>query len=994
MLQVSLLALPLLLGLAFPAAAQEPTPAPTPSPTPEEQQKMIEEAEREGRVRAREEVVVTGSLIPREDLTALSPVAVVDVEEVTYQGTGRVEDLIQQLPQAFAAQNSTISNGATGTATVALRNLGAVRTLSLLNGRRMAQGDVFATSADLNFVPSALISRVDILTGGAGSAYGADAVTGVVNFVLDTEFDGFRGEVQWNGFQHNNDNEVARRINEARGFEVPQGSAFDHGGFNLNLALGGAFGEGKGHAMAFVDYRDVAAITKDARDYTNCSVQTPGATGPACGGSATWQHGRFLVPVSNPATGVTAGDFVLDPDTGNTNTFRPRRATDVYNFAPHNFMQRNDEKWSGGAFMRYRHNEKVEPYLEAMVMHDYSDAQIAPSGSFFSTSEINCDNPMLSEQQRRAICGSQTTGYAPLLIGRRNVEGGGRNSQLQHTNWRLVAGMRGDLSDRWSYDLFGLNAQVDSPNSYENDFLIDRIADALDVVGEPGRPDTWRCRSGNAGCAPWNIFTIGGVSQESLDYMQLAYLYNSGTSTRMLGGTVTGDLGAKFPSATENVDVAIGAETRREALFFRPDIINTVGGAAGQGGASPPVEGNYNIHEAFAELRVPLVQDRSGAQDLALELGYRFANYKPVEQESQNLNSWKAMASWAPVDGFRLRGGFNHAVRAPNVYELFQPQSIGLGGSEDICAGPTPTATREQCANTGVTASQYGNILENPAGQYNSQDGGNPALSAETADTLTVGFVWTPRSVSGLSITADYYDIEITDTIDDFNPDDVVKKCAEEGDPDLCALIHRDALGTLWLTPQGFTESTNQNIGLRATRGVDVSVVYPWTIGSHGVITFSALGSAMLEDLLDNPLVNYDCVGFMGNQCGIPSPKWRHRMRASWNTNFKTTLTLGWRFISSVENDDFSDDPDLANEGLRERLALNESDKIPSFNWFDLAGIYRFNDKARITLGVNNIFDKEPPLGSGLSDIDFGPGFYGTYDPLGRAIYANLQFGF
>lgn len=584
-----------------------------------------------------------------------------------------------------------------------------------------------------------------------------------------------------------------------------------------------------------------------------------------------------------------------------------------------------------------------------------------------------------------------------MFLGRRNVEGGGRNSQLQHTNWRLLTGVRGAITDRWSYDAFGLNAQVDSPNSYQNDFLVTRIEDALDVVGTPGQPDTWRCRSGNPGCFPWNVFTIGGVDQRALDYMQVSYLYNSGTSNRMLGGSLTGDLGFKFPSATENVDVAVGADARKSALFFRPDLINAVGGAAGQGGAEPPVEGFYTTNEVFAEVRVPLVQDRSGVQDLALELGYRYAKYKAEEQDSKNLNSWKAMAVWAPVEGLRLRGGMNRAVRAPNVQELFAPQSIGLGGSEDICAGPRPTASREQCANTGVSASQYGTILENPAGQYNSLDGGNPTLDPETADTFTVGVVWTPRSISGLSITADYYDIEITDTIDDFNPDDVVKKCAEEGDPALCALIHRDELGTLWLTPRGFTESTNQNIGLVATRGIDVSAIYPWNTG-HGFVTFSFLGSTMLEDLLDNPLVNYDCVGFMGNQCagdfGVPSPKWRHRMRASWNTNFNTTLTLGWRFISSVKNDDFSDDPDLANEGLRERLTLNSSDKFPAFHWFDLAGIYRFNDKVRLTAGVNNIFDKEPPLGSGLSGIDFGPGYFGTYDPLGRAIYANLQFGF
>jgi iron complex outermembrane recepter protein len=964
-------------------AAQEPTP-PAEQQAPAEQQ--VEPAqEDEDQVRIVEEVTVTGTLIPRKDLESLSPVAVVNPEEVTYQGTGRVEDLIQQLPQAFAAQNSTIANGASGTASVQLRNLGSVRTLGLINGRRMASGDAYETAADLNFIPSALISRVDILSGGASSAYGADAVAGVVNFVLDTEFEGVRGEIMWNGFQHNNNNAQAREINASRGYVVPEGSAFDNGGYNLNLAVGGKFGEGKGHASAYVDYRDIKAITKDARDYTNCSVQSLGATGPACGGSGTWQHGYFI---SN------FGDFVLDPATGNTNTFRERRSTDVYNFAPLNFMQRNDIKWSGGAFARYRVNENFEPYTEVMLMNDYSDAQIAPSGSFFSTSIINCDNPMMSAQQRQLICGDQTTGYTDLFIARRNVEGGGRNDKLQHTNWRLLAGVRGDISETWRYDAYGMRAQVDAPSVYENDFLVSRVEDALDVVGTPGDPSTWQCRSGNTGCVPWNVFSIGGVTQEAVDYLAVPYMYNSGTTTKMLGATLTGDFGFKFPSATEPVEVAIGGELREESLFVTPDFIRGSGLGAGQGGPTNTVDGSYQTNEAFAELRIPVVQDASGFQDLSLELGYRYANYKAIEQESKNNSSWKAMLSWSPVQGFRIRGGLNRAVRAPNVQELFRPQSIGLEGSEDICAGTSPSATLEQCVRTGVRPEQYGRIRENPAGQYNSLLGGNPGLDVETADTVTAGFVWTPRSITGLTFTADYFDIEIEDTIDNFFADDTIKACAENGDPQLCALIHRDALGTLWLTTDGYTIATNQNIGLLKGRGIDISASYPVNLGNAGFINLAFLGSSVLEFRQTTPLFDYDCAGFMGNQCGIPNPKWRHRMRASWNTNFKTTFTVGWRFISGVKNDDLSDDADIGNPALVQRLELNGSDKFPAFNWFDLAVVYKFHDKVRLTAGVNNIMDKEPPLGSGLQDIDYGPGYYGTYDPLGRAIFANLQFDF
>lgn len=972
----------LLLAMPQQVAAQEPAPSP-----PAEQQPAKEPAKAEDdKVRIAEEVTVTGTLIPRKDLESLSPVAVIDVEEVTYQGTGRVEDLIQQLPQAFAAQNSTISNGASGTATVQLRNLGSVRTLALLNGRRMASGDAFATAADLNFIPSALVKRVDVLTGGASSAYGNDAVAGVVNFVLDTEFEGLRGEVQWNGFQHNNRNDIAQSANAARGYTAPSGSGFDNGGFNTNLAVGGKFGDGKGHASAFVDYRDIAAITKDARDYTNCSVQGLGATGPACGGSATWEYGRFLAP--------GRGDFVLDPRTGNTNTFRPRRATDVYNFAPLNFMQRNDVKWSGGAFARYRASQKFEPYAEVQFMDDYSDAQIAPSGNFFNTSSINCDNPMMSDQQRSLICRTQTSGSVPLFIGRRNVEGGPRTEQLSHISWRLLTGVRGDIGSSWRYDLFGMNADVSGPFSYINDLNAARVADALDVVGTPGQPSTWQCRSGNPGCAPWNIFSIGGVTPEALDYIGTNAILDSGTNTKMLGGTLTGDLGAKLPSATENIEVAIGGEIRNESLFVKPDEVYEFGLRTGAGGPTNPVDGSYRTNEAYAEVRVPVVQDVSGVQDLSLELGYRFANYRASEQDAKNNSSWKAMLSYSPVKGFRLRGGVNRAVRGPTVQELFSPQGLGLGGSEDICAGTEPTASLAECQRTGVTAAQYGNILENPAGQYNSLDGGNPQLDVETADTITVGLVWAPKSIAGLTVTADYYAIKIDETISSFQPDDVIRSCASTGNPDLCSLIHRDELGTLWLTPRAFTESTNQNIGLLKARGIDISASYPLDLGNAGFINFALMGSTILEDRLTTPLTDYDCVGFMGNQCGIPSPKWRHRIRASWNTNFNTTFTLGWRFINKVKNDDLSDDEDLGNPALVERLTLNGSDEIPAFSWFDLAATFKVKEKARLTVGVNNIFDKEPPLGAGLSDIDFGPGFYGTYDPLGRAIYANLQFEF
>jgi iron complex outermembrane receptor protein len=979
-LPVSALVLPLLLGFSSQAASQEQT-------KPEQ----TAEQKKEEPYRVKEEVTVTGTMIPRKDLTALSPVAVVDVEEVTYQGTGRVEDLIQQLPQAFAAQNASISNGASGTATVQLRNLGSVRTLSLLNGRRMASGSVDATAADLNFIPAALVKRVDVLTGGASSVYGADAVAGVVNFVLDTEFEGFRGEVMWNGFQHNNRNDVMQAANIASGFTPPTGSTWNYGGTNFDLAVGGKFGDGKGYASAFIDYRDVGSILKSERDYTNCSVGA-GDDGPICYGSSTWQYGRFIVD--------SGASYVLDPSTGNTDTFRRRSGSDVYNYGATNFMQRNDRKWSGGAFAHYRFSDKIEPYAEVMMMDDYSDAQIAPSGDFGTTTLINCDNPMLSDQERDIICTQQgfgPTDDATLLVMRRNVEGGPRVDQLRHTNYRLLGGVRGDINSAWNYDVYGMLGRVAQPETYINDLHSARIQDALFVVGDRNDPSTWRCRSGNDGCVPWNVFTVGAVDTAATDYMATTLVSSGLNTTKLVNGTVRGDLGpagVRFPSATEGIQIVLGAEAREEALSLEYDDTYRFGLASGQGGERLPVDGSYSTREGFAEALVPLVQDRSGFQDLSLELGYRFSNYKASGQDAKNNSSYKALLSWTPVTGLKLRGGFNRAVRAPNVRELFDSQAVLLQGNQDICAGESPSATPEQCQRTGVSAAQYGHILENPAGQYNSLLGGNPELNVEKANTWTGGFVWTPRSITGLAFTVDYYDITIDDTISNFFADDTIQTCANTGDPALCGLIHRDRWGTLWLTPDGYTIATDQNIGTVRARGVDVSGSYPWNLGKAGFITFSLVGSSMLENRTTTPLYDRDCAGYMGNQCGIPSPKWRHRVRASWNTKFNAVFTLNWRYMHKVLNDDMSPDPDLGDPSNVELLRANDWTEIPSYNWFDLAATYKFTDKLRLTLGCNNIFDKEPPLGPDDQWIDYGPGYYGMYDYLGRGVFANLQFEF
>ncbi|MCU0302541.1 MAG: TonB-dependent receptor [Thermoanaerobaculales bacterium] len=985
--------LALLIGLAAISLAALPVVA---QESPEVTDQMIEQAMQrsfEG------EVTVTGSLIPRADLTALSPVSIMEVPtELTYSGTVRIEDLVRTMPQAFSGQNSTVANGATGTATIDLRQLGTYRTLVLINGRRMPPGDASGGYApDLNVIPAPLVKRVDVLTGGASTTYGSDAVSGVVNFVMDTDFEGVRGGVQYGGFYHDNNNDTAQRINEEVGFDYPTGFDFDGEAVNANIAVGGKFADGKGHAAAYIDYRKLEQLVKGQRDYLNCSVAA-GDDGPFCGGSGTSAQGRFR-PFRADGSTYSPRDYTV---VGNEFV----AGIPLFNYAPYNHIQRPDEKWNAGVFANYEINRHFDVYIEVMYMNNYTEANIAPSGNFNNVQQINCDNPMLSPQQHDLLCGPDSgygpTDYANTWIFRRNVEGAPRSNALGHTNVRMLAGVRGEIGDNWNYDFYYMNGQNNQYDSYNNDLNITRIGYALDVIEDPDTGE-WVCRNdaGN-GCVPWNIFINNGnqlvddprqgVTQAAIDYMSTVAVQYGVTSVEVINLTFTSDwenYGIAIPGASEGVQAAIGAEYREEFFENTPDEVYRTANAAGFGGATEVISGGFNVTEGFIELLVPIVQDVKGAQDLSLELGYRYSDYST----SGGVSTYKGQLSYAPTESWRLRGGYNRAIRAANLFELYRPQGFNLSGSTDICSGDNPTATLEQCIRTGVTPEQYGFIAPNPAGQYNTLEGGNSLLEPETADTLTAGIVWTPQGIRGLSVTVDYYNIEIEEAIGSLGADDIIQQCANTGDPLLCSLIHRDAQGTLWATQQGFTVTTNQNIGLLEAEGIDLNANYLLGLGDAGYLAMDLMGTYVLTNSFTNPLVSYDCVGYFGFQCGGPVPEWRHRFRATWESNFRLNLSLAWRYLGGTDNDDASSDTDLGNPGNMELWETNDIAEIDPFNWFDFAASYTLRNGLKFTLGINNFLDEEPPLAPDHAD-DTGINMYAQYEPAGRYIFGSVQFNF
>jgi outer membrane receptor protein involved in Fe transport len=345
--------------------------------------------------------------------------------------------------------------------------------------------------------------------------------------------------------------------------------------------------------------------------------------------------------------------------------------------------------------------------------------------------------------------------------------------------------------------------------------------------------------------------------------------------------------------------------------------------------------------------------------------------------------------------------GYNRATRSPNITELYTPQGLGLGGSADPCAGgpglaQTPSFTAAQCALTGVPTTVYGTVLPNPANQYNTLGGGNPNLSPEVANTWTGGAVITPRKfLPGFTATIDYYDVKINSTIGSLGSNDILNTCATTGA--LCNLIHRDQFYTTWRTNSGYVLTANANVGKLQSRGIDITGSYTHPVpGDLGAFSINLIGTYLLKSVTDTGLYSYDCVGFFGNTCGVPTPTWRHLTRFSWETPWKITVTAGWRFIGPTTEDSGSPNPNLANPVRFAQLQHlgYMADHIPSFSWLDLGVTWKITKGITFIAGVNNVLDKEPPLGIGNSPNDYGAGFYNTYDSLGRYIHTGFQFTF
>jgi iron complex outermembrane receptor protein len=923
-------------------------------------------------------VEVTGSRIPTLNTEGSSPVTVLGAKDIKTDGIRNTEDLLNNLPMVFASQGAAISNGASGTATIDLRGMGSQRTLVLMNGKRLPAGSVLSSAADVNEIPAQLIKRVEILTGGAGAIYGSGAVAGVVNFIMKDNFEGIELEANLSGANHSQHNAAASVVS-AKPFPLPGDASFDAKKRDFSFLMGSNFADGKGNATFFGGYKHAEALTQANRDFSSCSLGAS-STGFVCSGSGT----------AVQRVGVGANSYTPDAS-GNPRLYT---AADAYNFGPINFFQRPSDEYSINSTMHYQITDSARIYSE-FNFHNYTtDAQIAAGGIFYGVqSKITYENPLLNAAWRKQLGLTKAGDSVTATVGKRNTEGGPRNSHISDTAYREVLGVKGDLAG-WNYDVFAQFARVDHQDNASGYFSARLISKALDVVPDAkGNPV---CRTFLDGsdlkCVPYNLFTQGAITQAALNYLQASGSNTGFTQQSVFGFNMNNDLGQygiKIPGQSNGIGVSVGYEQRVEKIVFSPDYENQTGDLSGSGGVTSPVSGSYNVKEAFGEIKVPLLEKMALVESLDLGASYRRSNYNT----GKDTNTYGGELSWGVVKGLRFRGTGQRSVRAPNIFELFTPQAVSLGSiNSDPCSGVKPTATAAACANTGLPANLYGNVAQNSTSQYNGRSGGNSQVNPEKADTVTVGVVF--DMVKDLTISLDYFSIKIKDAISNVNSQSAFTQCLNTGAAVYCSLIHRDALGSLWLLPTGFVDAATTNIGKVSTSGLDLNASYRQRMGAMGNLDFSLVGTYLKKKSYENlpGLGEYNCAGYFGPTCGISSPKWRHKVRAAWTSPFNVDVALTWRYLAKVDNDTTSSDA-----LLKGTLPTPADATLGSRSYLDLNAAYHFTKKITASLGINNLTDKDPPIASSSSltgSFANGNTYPQVYDSYGRFIYANLTYRF
>ena len=951
-----------------------------------------------------EEVTVTGTRIRAPNLLSESPVTALTSAEIKDEGATNIESVLNDLPQVHTSQSNSTSNNSTGVANVNLRGLGPTRTLVMIDGRRLGPGDPQGpqgAAADLNFIPAALITGVDVLTGGASAVYGSDAMAGVVNFHLLRNFSGVQLTQTFNEAQHTQHG-AANSVLASANYPVPPaipGNQLDGFVSDTTLVLGTNMADNQGNITLFGEFRTTSPVLDGSRNFEACETGLNKAkTDVICAGSSNGAYGNF----------VTNAGKVLALNPNGSATFVPFNNSLKYNTSPEYYLQREDRRSSLGGMGHLQVAPWLDVYAEAMYMQDRTTSQVAPGGLFSARGptgflQIPCNNQFLSAAEEPSICQSasgkplpvyQANGQpnvATILMPALRMTNFPRQDDLQHDDYRVVVGGRGPIGGSWVYDVSGTYWNSLLSEHYLNDVSFTRVQNSLNGCSAPG----------STGCVPLNIFQYGGISQAAFDYISVPGEKTGNTTEATVDANIAGDFGpgGTSPWAVNPVATSFGVTYRRDTLNFLPDYELQTNDLIGQGAFFPPVSGGEGVKEEYAELRVPFIENKPFVKSLDLDLAYRHSGYT-VDNSSNTFstNTYKIAADFAPTEDIRFRAGYNRAARAPNLYELFLPQTLNNdAGYDDPCSGATPQASAAACAKTGVSAAQYGKIPPCPSTNCDALSGGNAALQPEKADTWSYGFNLTPRFVPGFDISVDYWDVRVNNYITSLSGQQIVDGCLLQSVDSLCGLIHRGAgIGNIFGT-SGWVVETNENIGYLHNRGIDVDVNYRMELRRLGALTFKMVGTDLIEQTVSSPK-RYDCAGLYGSTCGAggdngPNFRWRHTARLKWLTPWNLDMSVNWRYLSSVRLDTNSVQANLNNGSYDAYDAV-----IKPYNYFDLALTWSVGDHFTLNVGVNNVLDKDPPfLNHSVVYYVNGGGnenTYNAYDTLGRVLFAGFNAKF
>jgi iron complex outermembrane receptor protein len=954
-------------------------------------------------------IIVTGSRIARRNVDTAAPVAVVQDEEFQLSGTVNVENVINTLPQVVPGTTSFSNNPGNGTATLNLRNLGSNRTLVLVNGRRWLSYDT-AQIVDLNTIPSFLLDSVDVVTGGASAVYGSDALAGVVNF----------------------------RLREVEGVEMGGQYALTERGdgarYEVHGAIGTSFADGRGSATVFAEYFNREAVFQGDRGFSNFALggetfgepqqqfgspTTPNGTltyvGGASGLGPRFRRDNPSTPAVEPTdNGIGAFNQATNAVFFDTAaTFRS--GTGLYNYAPANYLQIPQERYLLGGFADYDFggghtaytevayvNNRVATELAATPVTGAFNLDLATVGQFLDAGSLATLQAIDAAETARVAAFNATVtdpddlitddpGVVRTNINRRVTETGSRNSLDERNAFRVLGGVRGPLGSYLNYDAY---------------YMYSRTRNANIQAGNISRS---AFQAGLDGSAPAiNIFGPNTLTQAQVDQISILAQNGDVSSQQVASAVISGTFGDFAIGTAEPIAFAVGTEYRKVASEFIPDTALSSGDVIGFN-AGQATEGSYDVKEVFGELNIPV---EFGTARLELSGAGRYSDYSL--DAVGGVWTYAGGVEFAPIRDVTLRAQYQRAVRAPNVGELFGGQALGFPGATDPCsiaANATNAAVVALCEATGVPAGTVGGgTLIQPATQIPATFGGNPNLQEETSTSWTAGVVLQPSFLPGFTLTADYFDIQIEETISTISLARTFDLCFNQvqdlSDPICAPFVGAVRNGAGQIDVDSPPSLGGQNIAELSVKGVDLQMSYNtalpfslFTDTGEQNLSLSFLGTWTKESsTIEFPGADLlDCAGLFGNTCGQPTPEYKWTTRASF-IDGPVTTSLRWRHLSSVKDDD--DDVNYAE--------FNGAEVIPAYDLFDLTFSFAANESMTFTAGVNNIFDELPQTptfngifvssqndGTLLGDNQVeGNTYPSTYDVLGRDYFVSVNFKF